>query len=76
MFRCVNRHEFSEAESRGKIIKEGLPYLICPFCGDDVPLDLMGNIMQSIQNHERRLDEITEKLGSYVSTLMNKFNES
>jgi hypothetical protein len=69
MFRCGNGHEFSEAESRGRKIKEGLPFLICPFCGDEVPLDGVDFIMVSLREYEKRLDEITEKLEDAVSKL-------
>jgi hypothetical protein len=72
----VNGHEFSEAEARGRKIKEGLPFLICPFCGDEVPLDGVEYIMVLLKEYEKRLDAITERLEYSVSTLQRMLEET
>ena len=62
MYTCKNGHEFSETESRGKIIRDGLPFLVCPFCGIEVPFDKLGHISITLKEHDKRLDDVAKKL--------------
>jgi hypothetical protein len=65
MFLCKKGHEFSETDARGKIENHGVPFLVCPFCGDLVPVSMNNRfkyISYALRAHEEKLDQIGNKL--------------
>ena len=74
MFKCIKGHKFSETEARGKIIKNNLPYFICPFCGEEVygETDPWARFIINLADHERKLDAISERLERLFAKLNKK----
>lgn len=69
---CPRGHRFYDSETRGKVFKDGIHFLLCPFCDEGVPIGK--NVIGSLQEQTKRLDELSKKLESLVKNKENKPN--
>ena len=64
--KCRNGYRFFASEASGRTFRENQPYLRCPYCGELVFVgnDFLRHVVLELSEHNKKLNEISNRLSS------------